>query len=412
MKPVRAFIVASVILTAASVIAGPATARRSQVAVDLVTLKSGRTLRGAIVRANPDGSLMMAVSRNWLRKANPELFARGQKVEAATRKAALEQLRDRIAGALTGVVDDSRLAAFLRSEAKRVERLLADPIPPNEPHFVWLDLTKKEIGRIKPASQDSRRIAGWSWSEGLADVETRDVHDLVHDLRGRGIDPARPLPDLSDQFTIRTQDDREWSARLALIVYALHKPLDFQGTGDQLIPVDRSANPQDAAPLISKLLGTQVNSLFKDLLGDGRAPTANVAPDDWLKTARGEAESQRLRAFRATRVDLNLSGGQATVDSVFVVRLDNGDWQTIWSGRESRDAATQRPDVEATIADDPRVKSALSSLKSLGIGADDQIRRAVRFGAATMEAQKAVDRRFFAFEEPLLRHLDGPPLWW
>jgi hypothetical protein len=112
------------------------------------------------------------------------------------------------------------------------------------------------------------------------------------------------------------------------------------------------------------------------------------------------------------RVDLNLRGGQASVHSVFAARLDNGTWQIIWSGRESQDAARQRPDAEATINDDPQVKSALSSLKSLGIGADDQIHRAIRFGAATMEAQKAVDRGFFTFEEPLLRHLDGPPLWW
>lgn len=410
MKPTRAFIV--VIFTAASVIAAPATAHRSHLAVDLVTLKSGRTLRGAIVRANPDGSLIMAVSRDWLRKADSGLLARRQKVEAATRTTALEQLRDRIKRVIIGVADDSWLGTFLRSEAKRVERLLGDQNASDEPRFVWLDLTKKELGRIKPASRDNRRIAGWSWSEGLANVETRDAHDLARELQARGIHPDRPLPDLSDQFPIRTQDDREWSARLALVAYALHKPLDFQGTGDQLFPVDRSANPQDAAPLISKMLGTQINSVFKDLLGNGQTPAANSAPDDWLKTARTEAERQRLRAFRATRVDLNLSGGQAAVESVFAVRPDNGDWQIIWSGRESQDVATQRPDVEATIADDPQVKSALSTLKSVGVGADDQVRRAIRFGAATMEAQKAVDRRFFAFEEPLLRHLDGPPLWW
>jgi hypothetical protein len=429
MKPSRAFLIAWVILTSGSVVGGPASARHAQVAVDLVTLKSGRTIRGVIVRVSPDGSLVMAVSRDWLHKANPELLGRHQKTEAATRKTALEQLRDRIKQAAVGVADDSRLGAFLRSEAKRVERLQDDPNPPDQPRFVWLDLTKKEIARIKPASKDNRRISGWSWSEGLPNVETRDARDLARELQRRGIHSDRPLPDLSDQFPIRTQDDGEWSARLALIVYALHKPLEFQGTGDQLIPIDRSAKAQDAAPLISKLPGTQVNTLFKDLLGDPRSTTPNAAAnvaanaaanmaakmaasDDWLKTARIEAERQRLRAFRATRVDLNLSGEQAAVDSVFAVRLDKGNWQVIWSAHESGDAAKQRPEVETTIADDPQVKSALASLKALGVGADDQIRRAIRYGAATLEAQKAVDRGFFAFEEPLLRHLDGPPLWW
>jgi hypothetical protein len=413
MTPARAFTVAVVILaSSAAVHARPPAAQRSQPAVDLVTMKSGRMVRGVIVHADPNGSLVLAVARDWLRKSNPELLARHQRSEAETRKAALLQLRERITRALVGVAEDSRLGAFLRSESKRVDRLLNDANPPEEPRFLWLELTKKEVARIKPASPDTRRVAVWSWSEGLVNVETRDGHDLAHELQGRGVSPDRPLPDLSDQFPIRLQTDREWSARLALIVFALDKPLEFQGTGDQLIPIDRAANAPAAAQPLDKLLGAQLNSLFKDLLGNGRGPSGNSAADDWLKTARTEAERQSLRAFRATRVDLNLSGGQATVESVFAVRLDTGDWQILWSGRESQDAARQRPDAEAAITEDPQVKSALASLKSLGVGADDQIRHAVRFGAATMEAQKAADRRFFSFEEPLLKRLDGPPLWW
>ncbi len=67
--------------------------------------------------------------------------------------------------------------------------------------------------------------------------------------------------------------------------------------------------------------------------------------------------------------------------------------------------------MEAAIADDPQVKSALGTLQSLRAAADDQVRQAIRMGAATMAAQQAVDSRFFAFEGPLLQHLDGPPLW-
>ena len=413
MVATRALFIAAVVLTAASAIASPATTRRAQMAVDVVTLKSGRSLRGAVVRINPDGSIVMAVSRGWLQKANPELLARREIAEAATRKSALEQLRDRIQRAAVGVADDSPFGVFLRSETKRVERLLADTNPVEKPQFVWLDLTKNEIARIRPATEGHRRIAGWSWAEGLANVESRDANDLLRELRRKGVDPARALPDLSDRFPIRTQDDLEWNARLALIIYALHKPLDFQGTGDQLIPVDRSANPKDSGPLIAKLLGGQVEGMLKDLLGNGRSSPPNLAADDsWLKSGYEAAESQHLRAFRATRVELNQGGQQASVNSVFAIRLVSKRWQIVWSARESRDATAQRPDVEATISEDPQVKSALAGVKSLGFAADDQIRRAIRFGAATMEAQKAVNRQFFSFEEPLLRHLDGPPLWW
>ena len=236
-------------------------ASRLGLSVDLVRLKSGTTLRGAIARYEADGSLTMAVSREWLRKASPELFARRTRAEVSVRRAALEQLRDRLNQESVGVPEDSRLAAFLRSERKRVERLLAEAAPPDQPQFVWLDLAKKEIAKIKPAAAGNRRIAAWSWYERLANVETRDADDLARQLRRKGIDPAQPLPDLSDRFPLRMQDDREWRARMALVVYALDKPLDFQGTGDQLVPADRSANAKDAGPLIAKLLGGQVDAL-------------------------------------------------------------------------------------------------------------------------------------------------------
>jgi hypothetical protein len=387
-------------------------AGRARLSVDVVSLKSGTTLRGAVARYDAGGSLTMAVAREWLRKASPDLFAKRTREEASVRRAALEQLRERLDKELVGVPNDSRLGAFLRSERKRAERLLAEAAPSDERQFVWLDLAKKEIAKLKPASAANRRIAAWSWFERLANVETRDADDLAHELERRGINPAQPLPDLSDRFPLRRQDDREWRARMALVVYALDKPLDFQGTGDVLVRADRSGNAKDAGPLLAKLLGGQVDTLLKDLLGENRSAAAKAGPADaWLKTAYREAESLKARGLRATRVELIPEGRLASVSSVFAVHRNSGDWEVIWSDRETQDGTKERAAMEATIADDPQVKSALANLHSLGAAADDQVRQAIRFGAATMAAQQAVDRRFFAFEGPLLQHLDGPPLW-
>ena len=99
------------------------------------------------------------------------------------------------------------------------------------------------------------------------------------------------------------------------------------------------------------------------------------------------------------------------MNSAFAVHLDTGDWQVIWSDRQAEDGTKERAGSEAAIASDPQVKSALGNLQSLGVAADEQVHEAIRLGAATMAAQQAVDSRFFAFESPLLAHLDGPPLW-
>jgi hypothetical protein len=217
---------------------------------------------------------------------------------------------------------------------------------------------------------------------------------------------------LSDRFPLRLQSEDEWAARLALVEYALDKPLDFQGTGGRLVRVDRGANPKNVAALIPKFFAGQVETTLNDLLSGHPANTATArSPESWLKTAYEEANGEKARAFRATRVDLDPTARQTTVMSVFAIRLKNGDWKTIWSDRESRDASKERPAPETAISDDPQVKSALASLKSLGPVAEDQVRQAIRFGAATMEAQQVVDRRFVAFGSPFLLHLDGPPLW-
>jgi hypothetical protein len=397
-------------------------AASARLAVDVVKLKSGQMLRGAVARAETDGSITLAVEREWLRGANPALLAATEAEESHTRTAALEQLRDRIQQELAKTPAESGLATFLRVEQKRVAGLLADaaagpresaPTQSTRPQFVFVDLPKRKIARITPASVAHKQIAGWSWYERIANVESRDADELARELQHKHIDPTQPLPDMSDRLPLRLQDEREWSARMALVSYALGKPLEFQGTGDLLVRADHAKNADDLAPLIAKLFGGQVDSLMKDLLNEGH-PTAATpqSSNAWLEPAIREAEKDKARAFRATRVDLSLERHQATVNSVFVVQLAKGKWETIWSDRAVEDGSQARPAAEANITGDPQIKSALALLKSLGAGGDDQVGAAIRMGAATMAAQQTVNNHFATFETPFLRQLDGPPLSW
>ena len=61
------------------VIASPVVAQPKPVgvghpAVDIVTLKSGRSMRGVVAYQEPNGSVTMVVSREWLGSANPSLM--------------------------------------------------------------------------------------------------------------------------------------------------------------------------------------------------------------------------------------------------------------------------------------------------------------------------------------------------
>ncbi|MDA0816349.1 MAG: hypothetical protein O2946_02155, partial [Planctomycetota bacterium] len=98
------------------------------------------------------------------------------------------------------------------------------------------------------------------------------------------------------------------------------------------------------------------------------------------------------------------------VESAFEVPLADGSWGTVWRGRQQIDATQPRPGLEERIAADPRVGQAINAIKVLGVVDEQAMAEAIRFGAATMEAQEAIDRQFAAFRSDHTLRLDGPPL--
>jgi hypothetical protein len=379
----------------------------------VVKLKSGKTLRGTIAHSESDGSLTMAVSREWLRQSDSRALTSVEADESRTRLAALKQLGDRIKQELAKIPEDSGLAVFLRTEAKRVENLLNETAPAEPPQFVWLELPKKKIAKVVPTTSERKQVAGWSWYEKLASVETRDVEDLERELRAKRIDPTQAVPDLSERVPLRMQDEREWSARMALVADALGNPVRFEGTSGCLVRVHRLHNANQVGPAIAKNFMDQTEARLKQMLEDVPPPsTASQSPDAWLAPAIKEAEEEKARAFRATVLDLNVERREVTVRSAYAVQPADGKWQIVWSDRDTEDGTQARPAAEATIASNPQIKSALRIFNAFGSkGGNERIPEAIRFGAATQVAQQAVDQGFSRFQEPFLRQLDGPPLW-
>ena len=383
----------------------------SQLAVDVVSLKSGKSVRGAVVKADA-GAVSMAVSRAWLQHASPELFQKTVANESQLQRKIAEQLRDRLKTILETPPQDQRLAFFLKQELERVEAQLSRKEPAEPSQFLWLDLEQGTIAKVTRAAGDRQRVAMWAWNESLPHVESRDVHDLERELKQRKIDPTATPPDLSNRLAPQLQDDREWTARLAVVEYTFGTPLDFQGTGNVLVRIGTDQKGIDLAPVLSKVLQSQVDSLLNDLLGDSGGAKPPAKDGDWLKSASAEANELSVRGFRATRVDVKVDRGQAVIQTAFAARMPNGSWETVWSANEAQDSTKPRADVEAKIAEDPQIKEVLEAVKSFGLGADDKIRQAIRFGAATMAAQQAADGRFFEFRDRYLKRLDGPPLTW
>ncbi len=378
-------------------------------AVDVVSLKSGRSIRGAIVQKHADRSVTMAVSRAWLQTANPELFAQQDALDLKTQREAWAQTRDRLKDLLATPPESQRLAFFLQSELDQLETNLAAE-EPKRAEFFWMEFTAAQVARMTPATTEHQKLAVIAWNEGLIDVETQDAATLQRELTKRSIRLDGPTPDISSRLPARLQDDREWAARLAVIEYVYRQPLDFQGMGDTLVRTGEGQKP-DLTAVFQKVMQQQVDSLLKGLLDDGPSRLEPVKSDrELFAPAIATAESAGVRGFRVTRLQMDPDRNRVSVETRFVAKLDNDRWQTVFIATESADTSQARPDSEAKIAQDPQVKSVLETIKTVGLFDDAPLKTALRTGAATMSALQLADQSFFAFTNRYTQHVDRPKL--
>jgi hypothetical protein len=398
--------------------------------VDVVDVQSGPALRGAILERDADGNVTLAVRRAWLKDEAPRYYA--EVVAAAENKhprVRLGQLRERLLTWLDeldkAVADEwdgrQQLVAFLRKELERIEQELAeagpdappdDPDPghaePAESEFVRVTIPTERIRRAYQQPIDRRRAAAVAWRERLDGVESRPVAELVRMLAEKGIDPARETPDLADRLPPAPETDRQWAARRALVEYEFGRRLEFQGTGEFVVRKPREGEPADVAGLMLGLLRDQLNREIGDLLDEPGVGVTPAKQPGWQETATQAAEEAGVTGVRVTRITGDLQNGRATVESRFLARMPDGRWETVWHDREVTDTAAADKEVEDRIRQDPQFQQ-IERLTGLlgGVAGEEEVSKAIRFGAATMEAQQTIEGRWWEFRERVTKRLDG-----
>jgi len=376
--------------------------------VDIVVLKSGRTLRGLIARQDPKASLLLIVSRPWFVNANPTAATTAIKENTDAQRLGWTQTRQRIVERQKVGEQPPGMVFFLDQELQRLDRLLDDP-PPTELEFLWIEIRPAAISKVTRASDERRQIAAHAWNAKLPNVETTDATSLRKELLAQGVNPDLPSHDFTDHLPVRLQSDQEWAARLALVEHTLIEPLNFQGMGDVLTRVSdgQAASLSDVIP---QLLQQQFQSLLKELSLENPPVEKSKSQSAWLTNAIRQAEKLHRRGFRVTRLELDAAGSRVRVESKFIARVAENQWRTLWTMTEVEDGTKARPQAEARIEEDPQLKALKESLDSLGLIDAESLRKAVRFGAATMSAQQRVDNAFETFRETYTRSLDRPPL--
>lgn len=392
--------------------------------VDVISVATHGEVRGRVVAREDDGTILMAVRRAWLADAIPALAEACARDDRLAALAARDDVRRRIDAALADLAEDDRRRSFLWRERERVERLLADPArdPAASAEFTWVSVPARAVRRERPAEAGAARVVEWAWHERLEGAETRKSAGLVRELADKGIDPRTPPPPLADRLPPRPQDDRQWDARLALVADALDEPVAFQGIGDLQLRLADGDEARRVIPLLEHLLAGGFDQLlaggFDDLLGalggdrpgTLRPPRAAAATDRWLASARDQAGAEGR--CRATRLRLDVDAGRVEIESAFQVRFRDGHWETVWNDREIADGTTPRPIADDRLAGDARVRAVVDPVRRLGVVDEATIDRALRMGAATLEALTALDGRFARFRSLHSRSLDGPLLTW
>jgi len=390
----------------------------ARLGVDVVQIKGGRDARGSIVERREGTGLTIAVRRAWLESREPDWLAELIAAAETERQAVLETLVLRTREWQTARVTSQQLTALVGRELEGFERRLNDEAAPaadEEPsEFVLITIAEEQIRRIYAQTPERKQAALVAWREHLDNVESSSVDKLHKQLEARMIDWQSAAVDLSDRLPkLAADDEREWAARTAIYEYAFQQRLEFQGTGDLVIRTgDDAANPA-AGDLLSGLLqgsiGGDISSLLQGELGADKGP-ASAKSQTWLDTATRIADGDNARGFHVTRSAQDIVSSTVTVEDRFVARMPDGTWETIWQSSATLDASQELRELEDRIRQDPQVVEALKLVQNLGLGG--QVDTAIRFGAATMEAQQTLDSRFAEFLERYNQRLDGPALKW
>jgi len=383
-------------------------------AVEQVTLKNGTRLIGLITSPDTAGEVTLVADREWLRRHAPREFAQATLGDAERGGAILAEQRARLEAWHKSRAEWEALAAHLQSElaaiVEREARWKKQPEPPSQ--LVLVRVPQLKIRRVfrKPAAD--RRLAAAAWELKLSDVENRGASSLLAEVREHGVKLDTHQPDLSDRFGLLAQTDEQWQARKALVEYKFLREPAFQGMGAVLVRVGARGQAADLAQLVPELIQERLQGQLAELLGGSQGQQSAEHQQTAIKKALADLPAEEFTGCQITVLDHDAGLRQVRVTGWFFVRFSEGAWREIWQTAITADPANVSPERLEDLKADPQIQGIEKVFDGLGLGGSgDVLETALRFGAATQEAQLAVDKAFGEYLSESTRALVGYPVW-
>lgn len=391
---------------AADATAQPPGAAWNQTGVDSLILKDGTRLFG-LVDTQSDPPTWAFVDRQWIRAAHPDLHQELSDREAdwwAQRKP--ELLRD-IDDWINRRQDNRLLVSFLEDERNRIEAIDRESLKRTRLLSIPID----QLRRFKSRPAKQRRIAALAWQHELPDVATTRVGDLQRQLETAGVDVDATPVNLVPSLPPMPETPDSWAARVALVEFQYHEPMEFHGTRKFLWASDAAPRPELLlGPLMENSID-QLSQLGQELgLPEFRqAPAAAEQPSD-DRDATAAADQRDLNGVLVIRL-WDQTTQYVETRSTFYARLSNGRWSPIFRSEIRISLSEVRPEQVEAMRQNQQIGKAIESVRNLGFPIDEsRLDLALRHGVATQSALAKARDSFAEFMQPHIERLDTYPV--
>ncbi|MCR9198192.1 MAG: hypothetical protein NXI04_06085 [Planctomycetaceae bacterium] len=370
-------------------------------AVDLIILKDGTRLLGAIVSDDRRNGTDLLVRQQWLSDNAPDVVARleddqNEADNAANPVAALvQQYIEQIEGTPKGSLER---IGYLQ---ERLTNLQAVPAGGNLAEFVLIHIPPRQVRQRLQQTGGGPGLSTAAILNGIDDVENRSRTEVLKELRQipQGQLLTR-LPQQEQQTSSERQAEQQFRQLLVVTDRAF-------GTTAKLILlngdyVSERGSAAQIQMLTTKMMMNQVQSQLQDLLNEGSglpgglggelsntgADNTGAVPGSLPAKAAAIAAAENADVVEVSEMNLNPTAGSAVVRiSMYHRGAPEDDYRLATSVVGRASGADITPEQKKRIEQDSRVQQVTTMFSALGSGGQ-QINRALSVGAAVEVAQE------------------------
>lgn len=361
-------------------------------AVDLLILRDGTRLLGAIVKEDRREGTDFLVRAQWLSENAADLLTRLQDEDVVV---------DDVAEQVAALVEDyvQQIEGTPRGSLERIgylkERLasLQPPEPMAEADLVLIRIPSRLIRQRLRQTNAIRELATAAVLNRLDDVENRSRTDVIQELR------QRPRSELMTQIPGDSKSSDPDAAQRQFRRLLVATDRAFGQTSKLILLngeyVSERGSSAQIQMLTTKMMMGQVQSQLQDLLNEGGGPTSSVAgkgfaavPATLPATAKSLASAEQADVVEVAQMQLNPTTGSAAVRlSVYHRATADGDYRLVTSVVDQASSADITPEQKQRIQQDSRVQQVTTLFGALGSNGT-QLTQAISIGAAVEVAQQ------------------------